>query len=283
MTNGTALREEMDIYLEAMSVGDHTRLRFASNFRLTENGRTLSIDEGLWRCKPRFSGIQSFADALTGQIVCAGVAYVAGQPRPFAQRLRIFKGELAEAEAILSTDPKGHFAEVEQLLKPDILYQAIVPPNRRVDREGLREAANRYWEGLEQSDGLIPRFNYRCDKYDNGAKTTNTLRTLLSPDGKVHTCASALNDTRAARPKARERRFPVLDVELGLAASFVVVDFHPIPAHPRPDAGAMYMLGLFKVVDGEIRIIDEIREFLPLGRSVGWDEPSYSSGNVAHG
>ena len=58
MTNGTALREEMDIYLEAMSVGDHTRLRFASNFRLTENGRALGIDEGLWRCKPRFSGIQ---------------------------------------------------------------------------------------------------------------------------------------------------------------------------------------------------------------------------------
>jgi hypothetical protein len=32
----------------------------------------------------------------------------------------------------------------------------------------------------------------------------------------------------------------------------------------------MYMLGLFKVVDGELRIIDEIREFLPLGASAGW-------------
>ncbi|WMY11873.1 hypothetical protein [Paraburkholderia phenoliruptrix] len=270
MMTGPALMEEMGLYLAAMSVGDPSGLRFAPNFRLTENGRALGMGEGLWGCKPRFSGIQSFADALTGQIVCVGVAYVADQPRPFAQRLRIVEGELAEAEAIISTDSKGHFADVEQLLKPDILYQAMVPSHRRVDRDGLREVADRYWEGLEQSDGLIPRFNYRCDKYDNGAKTTNTLRTLLSADGKVHSCASALNDTRAARPKARERRFPVLDVELGVAASFVVVDFHPIPAHPRPDVGAMYMLGLFKVVDGEIRIIDEIREFLPLGTSAGW-------------
>jgi hypothetical protein len=157
-------------------------------------------------------------------------------------------------------------------LKPDVIYEAIVPEDRRVDRDGLRAAADSYWEGLEQSDGLVPRFNYRCDKFDNGAKTTNTLRTLLSPDGKIHTCASALNDTRAARPKARERRFPVLDTELGVAASLVVVDFHPIPGHQRPDAGSMYMLGLFKVVDGEIRIIDEIREILPLGTSSGWWE-----------
>jgi hypothetical protein len=49
----------------------------------------------------------------------------------------------------------------------------------------------------------------------------------------------------------------------------VVVDFHPIPNHPRPDAGAMYMMGVFKVVDGEIRIIDEIREILPLHASSG--------------
>lgn len=264
------LRESISTYLAAVTAGDPARLRFAPNFRATENGQEISLGEGLWGRRPRFAGIQSFCDSLTGQAVCMGVVYVDDQPRPFAQRLGFVEDALTEAEAIVSTDSKGHFADVEQLLKPDILYQAVVPPHRRTDRDGLQKAANLYWEGLEQSDGLIPRFNYRCDKYDNGAKTTNTLRTLLSPDGKVHTCASALNDTRAARPKARERRYPVLDTELGVAASFVVVDFHPIASHPRPDAGAMYMLGLFKVVDEELRIIDEIREFLPLGSSAGW-------------
>ena len=260
----------MDGYLAAVAAGDPRALSCAPGFRYTENAATIPPGEGLWRLGVRFGGIQSFADSETGQVVCMGVAFVGEQPRPFAQRLFYRDGALAEAEAIISTDAKGHFADVEQLLKPDIIYGAVVPPHRRTDRAGLRDAADRYWEGLEQSDGLIPRFNYRCDKYDNGAKTTNTLRTLLSPDGKVHSCASALNDTRAARPKARERRYPVLDTELGIAASFVAVDFHPIPDHPRPDAGAMYMLGVFKVVDEELRIVDEIREFLPLGTPIGW-------------
>lgn len=262
----------LDGYLIALSAGDGASLRRTSDFRSTENGVDVPIGEGLWRQAPRFAGIQSFADTETGQVVCMGVATLDEKPRPFAQRLLVVDGALAEAETIVSTDSKGHFADVEHLFKPDILYSAVVPPARRVDRDGLRDAADRYWEGLEQSDGLIPRFNYRCDKYDNGAKTTNTLRTLLSPDGKVHTCASALNDTRAARPSARERRYPVLDTELGVAGTFVVVDFHPIADHPRPDAGAMYMMGVFKVVDGELRIIDEIREFLPLGTSVGWSD-----------
>jgi len=260
----------MDDYLAAVAASDPTALSCAPGFRYTENAATILPGEGLWGLGVRFGGIQSFADSETGQVVCMGVAFVGGQPRPFAQRLRYSDGALSEAEAIISTDAKGHFADVEQLLKPDIIYGAVVPPHRRTDRAGLRDAADRYWEGLEQSDGFIPRFNYRCDKYDNGAKTTNTLRTLLSPDGKVHSCASALNDTRAARPKARERRYPVLDIELGIAASFVAVDFHPIPDHPRPDAGAMYMLGVFKVVDEELRIVDEIREFLPLGTPIGW-------------
>ncbi|MCC3268085.1 hypothetical protein MUG94_13270 [Arthrobacter gengyunqii] len=268
--NKSSLLALLDDYLAAVTTGNTSGLLLADDLRCTENGAFVPTRGGIWLQAPRFEGIIAFADELTGQAVCMGVAVVSGRERPFAQRIAVRDGVITEAESIVGSDSNGHFADVQQLLRPDIIYSAVVPPERRVDRDGLRDAANRYWEGLEQSDGLIPRFNYRCDKYDNGAKTTNTLRTLLSPDGKVHTCASALNDTRAARPHARERRFPVLDVELGVAASFVVVDFHPIADQPRPDAGAMYMLGVFKVVDGELRIIDEIREFLPLGTATGW-------------
>lgn len=274
------LTDTLAEYLSAVAGGASGALGLHSDFRYTENGAVTEIGHGLWRRSLRFGGIQSFADPLTGQAVGLGVVIVEdGQPQPFAQRLQVRGGLILEAEAIVGSDSHGHFADATHLLRPDIIYSAVVPAERRVDRDGLRAAANSYWEGLEQSDGLIPRFNYRCDKFDNGAKTTNTLRTLLSPDAKFHSCSSALNDTRAARPCARERRFPVLDTELGVAASFVVVDFHPIPGHPRPDAGAMYMLGLFKVVDGEIRIIDEIREMLPLGASSGWWRPDGDGGD----
>jgi NAD(P)-dependent dehydrogenase (short-subunit alcohol dehydrogenase family) len=81
-----------------------------------------------------------------------------------------------------------------------------------------------------------------------------------------------------ARPhdRARERRYPVLDTELGVAVGFVMVDFHPIPGSPRPDAGSFYMMGVFKVVDGELRVVDEIREILPLGALSGWQSDTFS-------
>ncbi|MDB6011605.1 MAG: hypothetical protein JWL65_3855 [Gammaproteobacteria bacterium] len=257
-------------YLAAIVRHDPAGAPLHPALRATENGREIPVGEGCWRSIERFAGEQFFVDPQARQLVMMGVAYRDSRPWPFAVRLRIQGGHVIESEVVVSTDPKGHFADVEQLLKPDILYDAPVPPARAASLEQLRAAADSYWEGLERSDGSIPRFHYRCDKYDNGAKTTNTLRTLLSPDATVHTCASALDHTKAARPRARERRYPVLDVERGVAASFVVIDFHPIPDRPRPDAGSFYMMGVFKVVDCELRSVDEIREILPLGALSGW-------------
>ena len=264
-------------YLSAVVRHDPTAAALHRDLRATENGREIRPGEGYWRRIEGFAGEQFFVDQQTQQVVMMGVAYHDSRPWPFALRLRIEGGAARESEVVVSTDAKGHFADVEQLLKPDILYDAPIPPSRAANREALRAAADSYWEGLERSDGSIPRFHYRCDKFDNGAKTTNTLKTLLSPDATVHTCASALSHTRAARPRARERRYPVLDTELGVAASFVMVDFHPIPGSPRPDAGSFYMMGVFKVVDGELRVVDEIREILPLGALSGWPSDTFSS------
>jgi hypothetical protein len=88
-------------------------------------------------------------------------------------------GLVIESETVISTDGKGHFADVEELLIPDVLYDAPVPPERRVDRNGLRNAADSYWEGLQTHNGHWPRFHYRCDKYDN-AQTTNAAYAVVA-------------------------------------------------------------------------------------------------------
>jgi hypothetical protein len=256
--------------LRAVERRERAAAPLAAASRLTCNGLELRLDAGGWPSIERFAGTQFFVDTSSRQLISMGVAYVAGRPMPCSYRMKIGADAISECEQILSTDDSGPFADAAQLLKPDVIYEAPVPAERAVDRDGLRAAADSYWEGLQRSDGSIPRFHYRCDKYDNGAKTTNTLRTLLSPDATVHTCASALNHARAAHPLARERRYPVLDVERGVAGSFVMVDFHPIPDSPRPDAGSFYMMGVFKVVDGLLRMVDEIREILPLGARSGW-------------
>ena len=270
----TNLRQELievaDAYLDAVCRRDPGKAPLHPQLRSTVNGKEFAPGEHYWQTIDRFAGIQHFVDTFTRQIIVMGAGYQSDRPWPWALRLHTEGGRIIESESVLSTDPHGHFADVEQLLHPDILYDAPVPVARRSDRIALQAAADSYWEGLQTSNGHLPNFHYRCDKYDNGRKTTNTLSTLLSPDATVHTCASALNSASQARPRARERRYPVLDVELGIAASFVMVDFHPVPNAPRPDEGSFYMMGVFKVVDGQLRVIDEIREILPLGSKSGW-------------
>ena len=241
----------------------------AASFRFTENGHGVTTHGGRLALSRSFTGLQVFADERRGQVVLAGLAEFDDGHDAFALRLR-FDGDLvSEAEAIVSTGRAGFFNAVDELAKPDVLYLAPVPEARRSDADELVRIADSYWQAIEQGDGSLVPVGYRCDSYHNGKKVTNNLELLLSPDRTVHTVASIIAGTRPARPTVAERRFPVVDVELGLVVSIAIADFHPIP-NGRPDSGSFYMAVIFKIVDHEIRIFDEIREILPLGTSSGW-------------
>ncbi|MEE4454346.1 hypothetical protein [Novosphingobium resinovorum] len=217
-----------------------------------------------------FPSIQLFADSYQAAAAAMGVARIGGRLHPYAVRLGFEGEQVVAVEEIISSATHGHFADVDRLLLPDVLYEGAVPPHRSGTRDALRNRADSYWQGLEESDGSLPRFAYRCDRYDNGKKITNNLTILLSPDAAMHSPASCVSATRPARPHARNRRFPVIDTELGIVVSFVLVDFHPALHAERPDCGTFYMAGLFKISDDEIRSLDEIREILPLGAPEIW-------------
>jgi len=241
----------------------------AASFRFTENGADVTPGGGRLATAECFTGLQVYADQASGQVVLAGLAEFGDGRDAFALRLRIEAGLVTEAETVLSTGRTGFFNAVDELAKPDIVYLAPVPEARRSRADELIRIANSYWEGMEHGDGSGVPVGYRCDSFHNGKKVTNNLELLLSPDKAVHTVASIIACTRPARPTIVERRFPIVDVELGLVVSLVVADFHPIP-NGRPDNGSFYMAVIFKIVDHEIRIFDEIREILPLGTTSGW-------------
>lgn len=256
-------------YLAAMQAHDPSRASLAPDFRGTQNGISVLPSEGSWSCVSRFASAQMFADADSGQVVTVGAVEVQGSLYPYALRLKVHESRIAEAEFLRSSSAKGHFADVDELLKPDVLYDAPVPAQRACrSREELRLVADRYWTALNESDGSLAQFNHRCDRYANGKKITNSLALLLSPDAAVHTPASLLTATRPARPKVLERRFPVLDLERGVSVSFALVEFKPNAG--RKDFGGFYICGVVKIVDDEFRSVDHIHEILPAGARSGW-------------
>src|ERR1039457_138881 len=147
-------------YLEAVIAHDPRRAPLHVDARFTHNGNALLLGEGYWRDIERFAGEQFFVDTQVGQVVVMGTAYRDAQPWPWALRLRIQDGKIIESEVVLSSDAKSYFADPDQLLKSDIIYDALVPPKRALDRIGLRAAADSYWDGLESGNGDLPKFHY---------------------------------------------------------------------------------------------------------------------------
>jgi hypothetical protein len=258
-------------YLRAVEAHDPSRVAIGQDVRCTHNGVVVTAGEGFWQEITRFVSCQAFADAQTGQVVMQGAAETRGDLFPYSIRLAIVDGYIREVETLLSSSNRGHFADVDQLVKPDVLYDAPVPVTRGCQhRAELQRLADTYWTALNESDGSLANFGYRCDRYANGKKITNSLELLLSPDKAVHTVASLITATRPARPKVLERRFPVIDLERGVVASFATVEFQKPPNAARKDFGAFYICALVKLVDGEFRMVDHIHEILPPGMKSGW-------------
>ena len=163
------LRSRAALFLEQRLSGKASdgALRHSLNNRLLSPGQAPLIEDIL--------SLQMFDDPAQGQVAVFGAAQIAGTPTPYALRLMIADDTVVEVEEIISSARHGHFADIDQLLKPDVLYEAPVPAHRAVDRDGLRQAADSYWQALEESDGSLARFAYRCDRYDNGKKITNNL------------------------------------------------------------------------------------------------------------
>jgi len=267
----TELRELAHRYLASLGKAPDREIALASDFRATENGAEVAGGKGMLASSRGVAGTPGlFVDAQTGQAVAIGALRLDAGLQPFALRLLLMDNTVCEAEAIVSSIATGHFADVEKLLQPDVIYDTPVPPERGATREELRDIADRYWAALEESDGSLIDVNYRADRFANGKKITNNIELLASPDRAVHTIQTTLTATRSARPIVRERRYPVLDQELGLAVSIAMADFHPPAAKDGHKPGTFYILNAYKIVDREIRIMDVIHEFMPHGARSGW-------------
>ncbi|WP_322047948.1 hypothetical protein [Paraburkholderia sp. J67] len=256
-------------FLDAVQAHDLQRAPLAANVRVTRNGVQVGIQAADWEHITTFVSRQCFVDTTSAQIMVTGAVDCSGVLYPYGIRLALVDELITEVEVMISSSNHGHFADVDRLLTPDVLYDAPVPVERGAgSRARLRKAGDSYWVALNESDGSLAHFNHRCDRYANGKKITNSLALLLSPDAAVHTPASLITATRAARPHVVERRFPILDVELGVCGSIAIVEFRKNAE--RPDAGAFYIFSVVKIVDDEIRNVDHLHVILAAGTGSGW-------------
>ncbi len=165
------------------------------------------------------------------------------------------------------------------LVTPNPLLTEMVPIPERVSRDKMLAIADLYLEGLGKNSAEFIPLHQECNRLENGLQTTNNpdLGLLLSLP-----CAQQI-PMFTYMTKIRDRRYPVVDEELGLVWCLVMFDVPgtvktaelpgygvvELPArtqYPR----SMLVAELFKIRNGLIHYIEALLTSIPLGTESGW-------------
>jgi len=292
--NRECLKNFSHIYINALLQHDPSQLPVTLKVRFTENRKEIALGEGLWKTitSLELDG-PTVPDPVSHQVAHFGAVRDGDELRAFMVRLKIDGRKISEIETWNAgpavTD--GLFIPNLQLLtimKP-FLERKLSPVERR-DRTSLIAAANGYFEALQEHTDSVVAFYPGVNRQENGVLTTN------NPDGPfgpvpafvpVSVQESFHENGFASMSAVRERRIEIADPETGLVVGLVFLD-NPndnktternghiaAASHNKPNEKprSNYVAEMFKVVNGEIRLIQAVMcGTEPFGATSGWKQ-----------
>jgi len=177
------LEKTLDAYLAAMVAHDPSAAPFARDARFTENTAPIALTDGLWATA---TGMEDYritaADPDGGQIAYVGVAKEHDRPVLLSLRLRVMGGRITEAESVVARDVI-HFRNLRQARAG---WAADLPAGDTTTPTDMRAGVAGYFDGIEQSDSSLVRFDPACQRLENGLQTTdnpNLLREMMEREG----------------------------------------------------------------------------------------------------
>jgi hypothetical protein len=273
----------LDQYLSALKDRDPSRVPWAKTVRNTENNVALPVGDGVWGTALGLGAYDvRFADAKTGSVGFYGVMKEAEADSPFALRLKISHGRIAEAEMLISrlSDSGVPFVRV-----PDSADSQQTPspePSARVSRDAMIALANGYFDTFQKNNGeLRTTFDDGCNRIEDGTQTTNN-------PGVPYAAFMALGCTEQFRlgyfryvDRLRSRRFLVADEERGIVMTgslfdlsgrlveYALTDGRKVPSLVRRPV-SYCMLETFTIRGGKIAHIEAIFVKVPYGMPSPW-------------
>jgi hypothetical protein len=302
------LQGMVDQTLAAMVSHDAKSLPLAPDIRYTEDGQELALDDGFWGTASA-QGVYKhyFLDPRTEQAGFFGVMKENGQNVILALRVKLEGKNISEIETIFSRSglgtagPNGA-ATLEAMGKPDAIWLEDQPIGQRASREDIVRVSNMYFSGLENNkpNGDYSFFADDCYRLESGMQTTSGPHPMPAPPAPAGGSAAAA--PRRPGPnlmqmgcrqgfetgyfqivtRIRDRRFPIVDEQKGVAFSFAFFD-HNAQVHDYVLAdGTTVRAGLqapftwevaeaFKIDKGKIKVVEAVLNNAPYGMKAGWD------------
>ena len=294
------LQDMVDQYLAAVVAHDPHRLPLAPDVRYTEDGQQLALGDGFWGTASG-PGVYRhyFLDPRTGQAGFFGVMKENGNNVILALRLKLEGKQISEIETVLGrsglgTAGPGGAPNLEAMGKPDDVWLKDNPDH--ASREDIVRVANMYFTALQNDDGKgdYSFFADDCWRLENGMQTTAGPHPTPPPPGMAAggrsgpspmqlSCKGGFQTgTLQVVTRIRDRRFPIVDEEKGVAFSFAFFD-HNAQVHDFVLADGTKMHGglqapftweiaeAFRIEKGKIHVVEAVLNNAPYGMKGGWD------------
>ncbi|WP_293903752.1 hypothetical protein [Phenylobacterium sp.] len=261
-----------DAVLAALRSGDPGKV-LPRGVRITENGRDIRLADSQLHAIGKILYRHDFAEPAAGAAGVNGAAEAAGGPEVFSLRLKLKGDRVDEVETVVTRRTEASiFAPQTMAGKPE--WDQELPPPRRTPRETMIAAANAYFDGIQAADGAAVAAAPGCNRYENGARTTNR------PGGPQDGCKGLSGFGYIQR--VRDRRFPLADEARGLVWALVVFDIPGGPYEVKVDGQVRKLVReprsiligeLFKIDAGQIQDIEVVMRNAPLAAGAGWAPP----------
>jgi hypothetical protein len=232
----------LDSYLAALLARDPQKVRWTTHPIHTENNVVLRPGDGLWGTITALDDYEMrFADPVTGGVAIFGVVEETTTRSPYALRLRVVEGSVAEVESIIVRKDDAGIPFVTADIEPLPVWYEMIPPDQRTPRQEMINAANGYFETLQLNDGTLHvEFTDDCNRREDGFISTNVPNPDLDPLWKLGCADQFRMGQYLYDDRLRDRRFPVVDEERGIVLAGGFIDHEG-------------RIGEFKLTDGSMR------------------------------
>jgi hypothetical protein len=223
------------------------KIQLDPSAQIRENTKAITLADSRWFGVKQIRSEGVYADPVQENVIEHVAAETAtGSAVYIGTRLKVADGKITEVEINFDNRPN---VNAKNLVPYDPIFNTIVPPGERATREQLERIITSYFQRLTDHKPIEADYDVRCDRYHSGNRVTHNARNGVENSGDVGCYESNLG------PKpwgpATEVRIALVDPERGIVIGYSILQYG--------DSGrAMQINEVFKILDGRIRMIDNI-------------------------
>jgi len=243
----TCLLEQAKQFNRNMLAHTTEKISLAANANLRENTKAIALRDSKWSGVTKILSEGVYADPILGNVIeHVAAESAAGKTVYIGTRLKLVDRKIKEVEINFDDRPD---VNAKNLVPYDPFFNTIVPPQERATREQLKRIITSYFQGLTDHKPIEADYDPRCDRYHSGNRVTHNSRNGVEESGDVGCYESNLG------PKpwgpATETRIALVDPERGIVIGYSILYY-------GNSERRMQINEVFKILDGRIRLIDNI-------------------------